>query len=89
MAMPWVKSPATLERRLERLEARAPASPFTSRPDAFPPQSPEAIRAVLRMLVELDLLGPPPAGVPDRWREVRLALFGPDQPTSDDDQNEM
>lgn len=76
---------ASLEQRLARLEVRALTPPFASRTDSFPPQSPEAIRAVLKMLVEIGALEPPPAGEPDRWQEVRLALFGLDVRVGDGD----
>ncbi|HZC05624.1 MAG TPA: hypothetical protein VE338_08280 [Ktedonobacterales bacterium] len=76
---------ARLERRLAKLEARAPAQYSASRRDSLPPLSPEAIRVVLKMLVEMGALIPPPPGHPDHWQELRLALFGPGPLASDDD----
>ncbi len=80
---------ARLERRLAKLEARAPAQHSASRRDSLPPLSPEAIRVVLKMLVEMGALIPPRPGHPDRWQEMRFTLFGPDLNTSAVDQEMM
>jgi len=77
---------AAIERRVAWLEARAPAQSSAPRRDSLPPLSPEAIRVVLKMLIEMGALIPPPGGHPDRWQELRLALFGPEPFARDDQQ---
>ena len=65
-----------IERRLARLEART----FTHRPAwtgrALPALDPDATRVVLKLLIEIGALIPPPPGAPDRFGDLRHALFG-------------
>lgn len=69
---------AAANRRLTRLEARRPG--WCGYPRLAPP-SVAFLRVVLGMLAESGALEPPSPGVPDRFCDVRHALYGLDDPS--------
>jgi hypothetical protein len=88
MAQMGAPTVPAIERRLARLEAQAPTQRPTPAVCALPTLDPEAARVVLAILIEIGALIPPPPDAPDRFGDLRHALFGSDNAPADSERRE-